>query len=58
MKGLLVAYSRMDDGQSGCAGQELLPLHRRQSLNALTSQNYAEATFLDSLEIVREAVFL
>lgn len=38
--------------------QELFPLNGLQFLGFLTSQDHVEASFLASLEIVREAVFL
>jgi hypothetical protein len=58
MRRLTGAPSRKDNGQNRFEEQELLPWHRRQSLNAPTSHDHVEASFLASLEIVREAVFL
>jgi hypothetical protein len=58
MRTLPGALTRKDNGQNRFTEQELLPWHGRQSLNAPTSNDYVEASFLASLDIVREAVFL
>jgi hypothetical protein len=47
-----------DYSENRLAEQELLPPDGLQFLSVLTSQDHVEASFLASLEIVREAVFL